>query len=93
MQTPEELTQQYRDGTLLHGDYYFECGNHIHKGRFYNPSDEVKKFAKAYGQDEPAKMLVTFEGRFVGDLKTVTILAPIPDYQDFMALTQFAKGA
>lgn len=92
MQTPQELTQQYRDGTLPEGDYYFECGNHIHKGRYINPSEEKKRCAKAYNQNEPAKKLVTFEGLFTGNLKTVTILAPLPEYQDFMALTHFAKG-
>jgi len=90
---PKELTQQYHDNTLPDGDYYFECGDHIHKGRYFNPTLQVKQAAKAYGQPEPVKSLITFEGRFIGDLKTVTILAPIPEYPDYIALTSYAKGA
>lgn len=93
MNTPQELTQQYKNGTLPEGDYYFECGNHIHKGHFYNPDQERKDAAKVYNQNVPVQTLITFEGRFVGVLQTVNILAPIPDYKEFMALNQFAKGA
>lgn len=92
MQTSKELTKQYRNGTLPDGDYYFECGDHIHKGRFFNPTPDIMEAAAYFHLPKPTKALITFEGRFVGDLKTVTILSPIPDYHDFMDLVAFAKG-
>lgn len=88
-----ELTRQYHDETLPEGDYYFECGDHIHKGHFSKPDDRKRKGAEAYNQAAPVKTITTFEGRFVGDLETVHILAPIPSYADAIALIQFAKGA
>lgn len=92
METSNNLTKAYLKGTLKEGDYYFKCGGHIHKGRFFNPMPEIKHAAKAYNMAEPVQTLMTFSSRFIGKLKTVTILAPIPEYEEHISLLEFAKG-
>ena len=87
MQTPDsnELTNQYRAKTLPEGWYYFFCGAH-HIGYLKYPSAEQVDYAKAQGFPPPQPRFLHCPQPFIGLLKTLVVLAPVPKYPEFIKL-------
>ena len=61
-----ELTEQYQNQTLPDGYYYFSMAD----------------LAPQIGLPIPQPALNACPGMFLGTLKTITILAPVPAYQE-----------
>lgn len=79
----QELTEQYQNQTLPDGYYYFTIGGStIQIGQYLKPKKKYCIYAAQSGLPAPSAALKGCTGLFIGALKTVLILAPVPPYQE-----------
>lgn len=83
MQTPDSntLTAAYQNDTLKDGWYYFYLGGH-HIGYFTSAATAAKNAKKnnlLYVKGNPT--IYTGTQLFVGRLKLLTVLAPVPPFK------------
>lgn len=82
-----ELTEQYRNQTLIGGEYYFSVGkSKVFTGIYKQPSETEKLYRKQNNLPEPQPILYSRLSTFVGSPIIIKIIAPVPDYETFKQL-------
>ena len=78
-----ELTEQYQNQTLPDGYYYFSIADLAPQiGKYVKPKKEYCIYCAQTCLTIPLPALNACPGMFLGTLKTITILAPVPAYQE-----------
>lgn len=78
------LTQQYLDGVLPDGWYYFSiAGTTPQIGKYLKPSRQAIDLAEKFGAPTPSAKIASYPGLFIGQLTTVEILAQVPSFEEF----------
>lgn len=82
----EALTKQYQSETLPEGWYYFSCGGSSEFiGKLVKPTPVAIGYAIEQGQPKPQQCIHSCPGLFVGALKTISVLAPVPTYNETLS--------
>lgn len=76
--TSEELTEMYQKNTLKEDYYWFSQGGIEFVGRLQYPTKDLIKARRDAYLPEPQKVITAFPGFFIGNLKTIKVLCPIP---------------
>lgn len=81
--TAKKLTSEYTDNTLKDGNYYVSISNGKPQVATYRqPSAAERAYRSNNNLPQPQPKLICEGVLMLGALKTVTILARVPDYQD-----------
>lgn len=82
----KELTAEYMNKTLPEGYYYFSvAGTKPFIGKYTHPTTFEISHAAANGLPEPKPQIQAYPGLLRGQLETVTVLAPVPTYDQLIA--------
>lgn len=88
IKTEEELTTSYLNNTLKEGYYWFSSGNFEFIGRLKYPTNLEIAHRKKEGLPEPKKIIAAMPGLFVGELKTISVLCPIPSAKQIRSMSK-----
>lgn len=88
----DELTNAYHAETLPEGWYHIYAGTH-HICKWSYPTIAEIKYREAEKLPKPQPKF-TGDATFIGsNLKTLTVLAPVPDYPELIKLMEKANAA
>lgn len=94
MQNPDsnELTKAYHSNTLKEGWYHIYCGGH-HICKWKQPTAAEIKNREVQNLPRP-KPRFEGDGVFIGtNLSTLSVLAPVPSYQQLMKIMEKINAA
>lgn len=81
--TAKTLTAEYTDNTLKDGNYYVSISNGKPQVATYRQPTAAERAHRSNNNlSQPQAKLICEGVLMLGALKTVTILARVPDYQD-----------
>lgn len=78
IKTKEELTAAYLNDTLPENYYWFSQSGFEFVGHLKYPTAYEIERRKKEGLPPPQKVIMSMPGLFVGELKTLKVLCPIP---------------
>ena len=85
MASSKELTKAYMENRLPEGWYYFRpagCLQLAQKGKYQRPTKAAIEYRTQHGLPVPQPVIYSGAARFIGQLQTIEILAPIPEYNE-----------